>query len=380
MPTALSRFRLLDLSRQLPGPFCSMLLADLGMDVLAVYAPNDPMGMGVPLLGRNKRSLSLNLKADEGRAIFRRLARDADVVLEGGRPGGAAKLGVDYETLRTINPRIVYCSISGYGQDGPYRNRVGHDVNYLGFAGVIGLTGTAGGPPTIPGVQIADIGGGALMATVGILAALWAREETGQGQFVDIGMMDGAVAWQVIHTFRYLLDQQEPARGDTLLTGHHPCYAIYETRDGRHVTVGALEPHFWRTLCERIGLPEYAARQFDEGEAREEMFQRFRTRFRERTMVDWVTMLADLDICFGPVATLSEALADPQVRHRQMVVEVNDARGNRQRTLGNPIKLSATPPTIRTPPPRLGEHTDAVLAGLGYSPGDVAGLRERGVV
>jgi crotonobetainyl-CoA:carnitine CoA-transferase CaiB-like acyl-CoA transferase len=380
MPTALSRFRLLDLSRQLPGPFCSMLLADLGMDVLTVYAPNDPMGMGVPILGRNKRSLSLNLKSDEGRAIFHRLARDADAVLEGGRPGGAAKLGVDYETLRKINPRLVYCSISGYGQDGPYRNRVGHDVNYLGFAGVIGLTGTSGGAPAIPGVQIADIGGGALMAAVGILAALWAREETGAGQFVDIGMMDGAVAWQVINAFRHLVDQQEPERGETMLTGHHPCYAVYETKDGRHVTVGALEPHFWRTLCERLEFPEFVARQFDEGESREDMFRRIRARFRERTMVEWVAMLADLDICFGPVATLSEALADPQALHRQMVVETVDGRGNRQRTLGNPIKLSATPPAIRTPPPRLGEHTDAVLAGLGFSPGDVAGLRERGVV
>jgi crotonobetainyl-CoA:carnitine CoA-transferase CaiB-like acyl-CoA transferase len=380
MPTALSRFRLLDLSRQLPGPFCSMLLADLGMDVLTVYAPNDPMGMGVPILGRNKRSLSLNLKSDEGRAIFHRLARDADAVLEGGRPGGAAKLGVDYETLRKINPRLVYCSISGYGQDGPYRNRVGHDVNYLGFAGVIGLTGTSGGAPAIPGVQIADIGGGALMAAVGILAALWAREETGAGQFVDIGMMDGAVAWQVINAFRHLVDHQEPERGETMLTGHHPCYAVYETKDGRHVTVGALEPHFWRTLCERLEFPEFVARQFDEGESREDMFRRIRARFRERTMVEWVAMLADLDICFGPVATLSEALADPQALHRQMVVETVDGRGNRQRTLGNPIKLSATPPAIRTPPPRLGEHTDAVLAGLGFSPGDVAGLRGRGVV
>jgi crotonobetainyl-CoA:carnitine CoA-transferase CaiB-like acyl-CoA transferase len=380
MPTALSRFRLLDLSRQLPGPFCSMLLADLGMDVLTVYAPNDPMGMGVPILGRNKRSLSLNLKSDEGRAIFHRLARDADAVLEGGRPGGAAKLGVDYETLRKINPRLVYCSISGYGQDGPYRNRVGHDVNYLGFAGVIGLTGTSGGAPAIPGVQIADIGGGALMAAVGILAALWAREETGAGQFVDIGMMDGAVAWQVINAFRHLVDHQEPERGETMLTGHHPCYAVYETKDGRHVTVGALEPHFWRTLCERLEFPDFVARQFDEGESREDMFRRIRARFRERTMVEWVAMLADLDICFGPVATLSEALADPQALHRQMVVETVDGRGNRQRTLGNPIKLSATPPAIRTPPPRLGEHTDAVLAGLGFSPGDVAGLRERGVV
>src|ERR1051325_2517460 len=201
MPGALSRFRLLDLSRQLPGPFCSMLLADLGMDVLAVYSPTDPVGMGIPLLGRNKRSLTLNLKAPEGRAIFHRLARDADVVLEGSRPGAAARLGVDWDTLRNINPRLVYCSISGYGQDGPYRDRVGHDVNYLGFAGVIDSTGVRGGQPAIPGGQIPDIGGGAFGAVSGILAALLAREATGEGQFVDIGMMDGAVSWQVINVF-----------------------------------------------------------------------------------------------------------------------------------------------------------------------------------
>ncbi len=292
MPGALSRFRMPDLSRQLPGPFCSMLLADLGMDVLAVYSPTDPMGMGIPLLGRNKRSLTLNLKAPEGRAILHRLAREADVVLEGSRPGAAARLGVDYETLGQLNPRLVYCSISGYGQDGPYRDRVGHDVNYLGFAGVIGLTGTAGGPPVIPGVQIADIGGGTLMAAVGVLAALAAREETGRGQFVDIAMLDGSLAWQVVHVMRYLAERQEPARGDTMLTGHHPCYAIYETRDGRHVTVGALEPHFWRTLCQRLGMPEFIEKQFAEGAEREEMFRRIRARFREQTMAEWVAELA----------------------------------------------------------------------------------------
>ena len=380
MPSALGRFKMLDLSRQLPGPFCSMLLADLGMDVLAVYAPTDPMGMGIPILGRNKRSLTLNLKAPEGREIFHRLARDGDVVLEGSRPGAAARLGVDYETLAKINPRIVYCSISGYGQDGPYRDRVGHDVNYLGFAGVIGITGPAGGAPVIPGVQIADIGGGALMAAVGILSALHAREQTGRGQFVDIAMMDGSVAWQVVHGFRYLLERQEPMRGDTLLTGHHPCYAIYETQDGRHVTVGALEPHFWRTLCERLGFPEYVAKQFAEGDERDEMFRRVRAKFREKTMAAWVAELADLDICFGPVATMEEMLNDPQARHRGMVVEMDDGKGRRQTTLGNPVKLSATPPELRTPPPQLGQHTDTVLAALGYSPGDVARLRERGVV
>jgi crotonobetainyl-CoA:carnitine CoA-transferase CaiB-like acyl-CoA transferase len=380
MPLALSRFRMLDLSRQLPGPFCSMLLADLGMDVVTIYSPTDPMGMGVPLLGRNKRSLTLNLKQPEAREIFHRLAKDADVVLEGGRPGGAAKLGVDYETLAKLNERIVYCSISGYGQDGPYRNRVGHDVNYLGFAGVIGTTGVAGVAPAIPGVQIADIGGGALMAAVGILTALLAREATGKGQFVDIGMMDGSVAWQVINTFNFLSQGAQPSWGEALLTGRHPCYALYETKDGRWVTVGALEPHFWGNLCNRLGMPDLIGEQFSEGEKRDAMFRRVRAKFKEKTQAEWVAELADLDICFGPVATLSEALDDPHVKHRQMVVEQDDGRGNRRRTLGNPVKLSDTPPTLRTPPPSLGEHTDAVLAGLGYSKADVARLRERGIV
>ncbi|TMA96762.1 MAG: CoA transferase, partial [Deltaproteobacteria bacterium] len=198
--------------------------------------------------------------------------------------------------------------------------------------------------------------------------------------FVDIAMMDGAVAWQVVNVFRHLLDGREPARGDTMLTGHHPCYAIYETRDGRHVTVGALEPHFWRTLCERLGLGEFAGQQFTEGAEREAMFARFRAKFRERSMAEWVDLLADLDICFGPVATLAEMMKDPQVRHRGMVVEMDDGRGVRRTTLGNPIKLSDTPPHLRWPAPALGQHTEEVLAGLGYSRNDVAALRERGVI
>ena len=379
MSLALSRFRMLDLSRQLPGPFCSMLLADLGMDVLTVCSPTDPMGMGIPLLARNKRSLTLNLKEPDGQAIFHKLAREADVVLEGGRPGGAKRLGVDYETLRALNPRIVYCSISGYGQDGPYRNRVGHDVNYLGFAGVIDVTGNETGLPAIPGVQIADIGGGALMAVAGILAALLAREQTGTGQFVDISMMDGAVAWQVVNVMNLLAQGIEPRRGATMLTGRYPCYAVYETADGRHVTVGALEPHFWRNLCVQLGMPECAAKQFAEGAEREEMMARFREKFREKTMADWLAQLADLDICFGPVATVSEMLDDPQVHHRQMVLEIEDRKGERRRTLGNPIKLSATQSEIRLPP-ELGEHTDTVLTTLGYTDEEIVDLRTRGVV
>jgi crotonobetainyl-CoA:carnitine CoA-transferase CaiB-like acyl-CoA transferase len=379
MSLALSRFHMLDLSRQLPGPFCSMLLADLGMDVLTVCSPTDPMGMGIPLLARSKRSLTLNLKEPDGQAIFHKLAREADVVLEGGRPGGAKRLGVDYETLRALNPRIVYCSISGYGQDGPYRNRVGHDVNYLGFAGVIDVTGNETGVPAIPGVQIADIGGGAMMAVAGILAALLAREQTGTGQFVDISMMDGAVAWQVVNVMNLLAQGIEPRRGATMLTGRYPCYAVYETADGRHVTVGALEPHFWRNLCVQLGMPECATKQFAEGAEREEMMARFREKFREKTMADWLAQLADLDICFGPVATVSEMLDDAQVHHRQMVLEIEDRKGERRRTLGNPIKLSATQSEIRLPP-ELGEHTDAVLTTLGYTDEQIVDLRTRGVV
>jgi crotonobetainyl-CoA:carnitine CoA-transferase CaiB-like acyl-CoA transferase len=380
MTQALSRFRMLDLSRQLPGPFCSMLLADLGMDVVVVASPNDPLGAGIPLLGRNKRSLTLNLKTPEGREIFQRLARDADVVLEGGRPGGARKLGVDYETLRAVNPRLVYCSISGYGQDGPYRDRVGHDVNYLGFAGVIDVTGVRGAEPIIPGVQIADIGGGALMAVAGILAALLAREQTGEGQLVDVAMMDGAVAWQVINAFNLLAQGTPQRRGETMLTGEHPCYALYETKDGRWLTVGALEPHFWRNLCHEIGLPDLVERQFAGGAARDETFRRVRGRFKERTLAEWVALLADKDVCVGPVAHVDEMMDDPQVRHRAMVTTLADRHGEPRRVLGNPLKLSATPPVLRTPPAEFGAHTADVLATLGYSAADIAGLQHRGIV
>jgi len=209
--SALGHVKLLDLSRQLPGPFCSTLLADLGMDVLVVAAPQDPFGVGISFLARNKRSMTLNLKHAAGRDVFLRLAAEADVVLEGFRPGVTARLGVDYPTLAAANPRLVYCAITGYGQDGPYRDRVGHDVNYLGYAGVLNYMGEAGRAPVIPGVPIADIGGGALMAAVGILTALVARERTGRGQFVDVAMLDGAVAWNVYHMLLYVLTGRGPA-------------------------------------------------------------------------------------------------------------------------------------------------------------------------
>ena len=372
---ALGHLRMLDLSRQLPGPFCSTLLADLGMDVVVVGAPNDPFGAGIPFLARNKRSMTLNLKTDAGRDVFRRLAADADVVLEGFRPGVTARLGIDYETLRAGNPGLVYCAITGYGQDGPYRDRVGHDLNYLGYAGVLNYIGEAGRAPVIPGVQIADIGGGALMAAVGILTALIARAKTGRGQLVDVAMLDGALAWNAYPVLLYLLAGRAPERGKIQLTGHHACFAVYETRDGRHLTVGAYEQHFWVNLCRHFGREDLIPMQWAEGEKREEMFAFFRGKFREKTLAEWREELADVEICFGPVNTLEETFADPQVRHRGMILgEGPDLM------LGPPIKLSDTPASVRTPPGRFGQHTDEVLRGLGLGDAEIARLRADGVV
>lgn len=379
MKTALDRLKVLDLSRQLPGPFCSMLLADLGADVLCVASPNDPMGIGIPFLARNKRHMTLNLKAPAGRELLLRLAADADIVLEGYRPGVPQRLGIDYATLKEQNPGLIYCSISGYGQDGPYRDRVGHDINYLGYAGVLNFIGEAGRAPVIPGVQIADLAGGALMATVGILAAVIARQQTGTGQLVDIAMLDGSLACNAYHILMWFIQGQLPQRGAEQLTGRYPCYAVYETKDARHVTVGAFEAHFWATLCRELGHEELIPTQWDEGPAREEGFRILRAAFREKTLAEWMAQLGDKEICFGPVNTLEETFADPQLQHRSMVVEIDGPMGKTP-GIGTPIKLSDTPASIRTPPPFFGQHTGEVLAGLGFDAEAIDHLRATGVV
>lgn len=375
MTTPLRNLKLIDLSRQLPGPFCSMMLADLGVDVLVVASPKDPMGLGLPLVQRNKRSMTLNLKDPRGLDVFRKLVADADIVLEGFRPGVTQRLGIDYDAVAAINPRVVYCSISGYGQDGPYRDKVGHDLNYLGYSGVLGVSGAAGGPPQIMPVQVADIGGGALMGVIGILAALMAREHTGKGQFVDISMMDGSLSWNAFHQLMYLAQGKEPERGRTQLTGHNPCYAVYETKDGKFVTAGALEPHFWANLCNQLGVPEFIADQFAEGERREEMFRVLRDKFREKTQAEWLAQLDPIDICFGPVNSIGEAFEDPQVQARELVHKVGGLT-----LVASPLKLSATPPAKPMAPPQFGQHTDEVLDGLGLGADEIQKLRGDGVI
>jgi crotonobetainyl-CoA:carnitine CoA-transferase CaiB-like acyl-CoA transferase len=380
MTGALAGVRVLDLSRLLPGPYCSMILADHGADVLRIEARHLAAAEPLPLftLHRNKRFMSLNLKTDEGRQVFYKLARGADVVLEGFRPGVVARLGVDYETLHDLNPRLVYCSISGYGQAGPRRDVVGHDVNYLAYGGLLGLMGPPGAPPLIPGTQVADVLAG-LNATVGILLALLARERTGQGQYVDVAVTDGVLAELPVATTLYWLTGRPPAPANWLLAHRYPWYNTYETADGKYLALGAIEGHFWRALCEHLGVPEYAALQYDE-ERREEMVAFLRRTFKTKTRDEWLAELGHLDVCIAPVLALPEALADEGSQDRDMVLTLTHPTLGEMSLLGVPVKLSGTPGAVRTPAAEFGAHTRQVLAELGYSDVEIERFQAQGVV
>jgi len=387
----LSHLRVLDLTRLLPGGYCTLLLADLGADVIKVEQPGggdyirwmpperDEVSAGHLALNRGKRSITLNLKHAEGPGVLKRLDREADVLVESFRPGVMERLGVGFETLTEENERLVYCAITGYGQDGPYRDRAGHDQNYLGYAGVLDVIGELDGPPVVPGVQIADVGGGGLMASTGILAALAERERTGRGRFVDISMMDGAFSWLSIHGAAYALTGEIPRRGAMRLSGAYACYHPYEAADGRWITVGALEPQFFIALCEVLGVPEFAERQFVEGDEQCAMIERLKEIFRTRTRDEWMAELEHLEACVGPVKTVAEAYQDPQLRARGMIVETPLPSGL-VATIGNPVRFAGEPPARGAPPPGFGEHTDQVLAAGGYDAGAIARMRAAGIL
>ena len=394
-PGALSDVKVLDLSRLLPGGFCSLMLADFGAEVLKV----EDTGMGdyvrwaIPkyegaddsaaaayflALNRGKKSIRINLKEDRGREVLLRLVREYDVVLESFRPGVLDRLGVGYERMKQENPRLVYCAITGYGQDGPYRDRSGHDMNYLGLIGLLGLTGDAEGPPVQSAGQIADLGGGALMAAFGILAALRERDQSGEGQLVDISMADGALSWLAMVAAKHFADRVTPRRGDLELAGALVCYRPYPCADG-YVTLGALEPKFWQAWCRGVGREDLIAKQFERpgSEAHAEV-ERI---FLERTRAEWQEFASQHDCCLEPVLELDEALDSDLVRERQMVVEVDQpGAAEPVKLLASPVKLSRTPARDDQPGPALGEHTRAVLGELGYSDEDMAELEESGAV
>jgi crotonobetainyl-CoA:carnitine CoA-transferase CaiB-like acyl-CoA transferase len=377
---ALSGITVIDLSRLLPGPYCSMILADHGARVIAVEDKRFLAdGLFLNLINRNKEHMSLNLKTEKGKEIFFRLIQNTDVLLEGFRPGVVDRLGVGYETIRKVNAKIIYCSITGYGQDGPFRDRVGHDANYLSYAGVLDLIGEADRPPSIPGVQIADIAGGGMNAAIGILMALIARQKTGRGQYIDISMTDGMVGLLPLVLFFNQLNGQEPKRAQGFLSHRYACYNTYETADGRFISIGAVENRFWRQLCDVLGVPEYAKLQYDD-QHRKEILDYLRKAFKQKTIDEWDAVLGDLEICWGRVQSLSEVLEDPLFRQRKMVVDIRGNDGKISKTLGVPVKLSETPGAVRTPPVNFGESTPAILREFGYSAKEIKKFEKEGVI
>ena len=394
--SALAGLKVLDLSRLLPGGFCSLLLADFGADVIKVedtgmgdyvrwappsYEGADPSAGGAMFLAlnRGKRSVRIDLKTDAGREVLLALVRDADVLLESFRPGVMDRLGVGWERLHAENGRLVHCAITGYGQDGPYRDRAGHDTNYLALAGLLGLTGDADGPPVQASAQIADVGGGALMAAFGILAALRERDRSGEGQFVDVSMTDGALSWLAMVAARLFADGKPPERGGLELAGGLLCYRPYRCADG-WVALGALEPKFWRAWCTGVGREELVERQFEPvgSPAHAEV----EAVFAGRTRDEWAAFGDAHDCCLEPVLGLEEALASSLFAARDMVVEVDQpGRAEPVRLLGTPVKLSRTPgDPRRAGGPALGEHTDAVLAEAGYDAVAIEALKAAGAV
>ncbi|MBI5589636.1 MAG: CoA transferase [Deltaproteobacteria bacterium] len=377
---ALTGITVLDLSRLLPGPFGSMILADHGARVISIEDKRFIAdGFFITTVNRNKEHLSLDLKTPEGKEIFFRLVKTADVVMEGFRPGVVQRLGVDFETVCKVNPGIIYCSITGYGQTGPYVNRAGHDVNYLSIAGILDLIGQTDSNPAIPGVQIADIAGGGMNAVIGILLALVARNQTGKGQYIDISMTDGMLGFLSIPLFFHQLTRQIPTRSDAVLSHRYACYNTYETADGRFLSIGAVEHRFWKKLCEHLEFPEFIDLQYDDG-MRMEIIDTLRAVFRQKTLARWSSEFGDLDICWGKVQHLEEVLKDPLFREREMVVDLETKDGKTTPVFGVPVKLSQTPGKVRTPAVGFGESTVSILREIGYAEDDIAAFQKKGIV
>ncbi|MDO8672155.1 MAG: CoA transferase, partial [Dehalococcoidia bacterium] len=368
MTTALEGLRILDLSWQGPGPYCTMLLGDLGADVIMVQepaasgrrvgdkpsaSPTDERRLAFNPLNRNKRSITLNFKNESARKIFCELVKTADVVVEGFRPGVSVRLGVDYATLKEVNPRIVYCSISGFGQTGPYKLLAGHDINYLGVAGALSMIGTKGGPPAIPQNYVGDMGGGGMHAVMGILSALLARQRTGLGQYIDVSLTDSVMSLMAWDFASYLMSGKVHTRGETFISGAAPYYEVFETKDGKYLSIGSIEPWLFAELCKALGREDLIEHQANR-EKREEIFAFFRETFKTRSRDEWFAYLRQFDNCVAPVLAIDEVTEDPQVQARGMIAELNHPTLGKVRQVGVSIKLSDTPGSIRSFAPSRG--------------------------
>jgi crotonobetainyl-CoA:carnitine CoA-transferase CaiB-like acyl-CoA transferase len=395
---ALSGIGVLDLSGGGPASIAARILGDMGADVIAINSPpgakSKGVGAGVPFMKgvdapvhldslRNTKNVGINLKSPEGQRLFQELALTTDVVIESFRPGVMDRLGLGYDILSQRNPRIIFCSVTGYGQEGPYRDLPGHDANYAAMGGVLGLIGySPDSPPVLVQNFLADVTAAVLWVTVGILLAVRARELTGRGQRVDVSMTDGVtfLLSSIPEVGEYFLRGIVPQRGSTFLGGSHPSYAVYQTADKKWLTIGALEPHFWRNLCQALRREDLTAKQYASSPTKEEVFDELRTIFKTKTRDEWFEQLSAADVPVGKVLDMDEVFSDPHLAERGMMVELDHPRWGRIRQIGLPIRLSDTPWEVRIPPARLGDQTNEVMTDLGYSKDDIERLRHKGVI
>ncbi|MFW9940626.1 MAG: CaiB/BaiF CoA transferase family protein [Candidatus Thorarchaeota archaeon] len=400
MPLPLEGKVILDLSRMLPGPYCSMILGDLGAEVIRIEDPKYPYDNTPPfyqkgkyrvsafssILMRNKKSIALNLKKPEARDIFYELVKQADVVLDTFRPKVMKKLKIDYDTLSSINPSIICCSLTGYGQYGPYEQIAGHDLNYIGICGILDLTkerkvfGSKGQTrqPINPGVQAADIGGG-LVTAIGILGAIIERENNPEkkGQYIDISMTDSVFSFiPLVAAFHFAKENGEEVN---VLHGDFPFYSVYKTKDNKFLSVGIIEVKFWRDFCKGLGRDDLIPRQFDQELKKEEVFDEIQKEFLKKTQKEWMDIFINLDACVMPIKSFSEACEDPQIQIRDMVVEIEHPKLGKIQNVASPIKYSRTPLKIRTLAPEKGQHTKEILRNLGYSNEKILELKKKGV-
>ena len=388
----LEGIRALDLSKYGPSRYCSMILGDLGAEAIAVEMPkgagqtldvvSDDMGSLYIGHNRSKKSIALNLKKEAGKEILYRLVEKADIVIENNRPGILKRRGMDYETLSGLNPQLVYCSITGYGQDGPYARRTGHEINFAAVSGIMALTGSKNGPPVyLQSPSIADLLGGVTQAVIAIVSALYARDRTGRGQYIDVSITDGAAFYHWIDAQQYLLEGSLPQRAESPTGSDVACMNVYKARDGKYLTVGCAEPWLWADLCRLLGREDFIPTQYDLTERQKEMYDAFSEVFATKDREEWVRLLEEIDVGLWPVYDFEEMFSDPHFRYRKITVEVEHPRLGKIRVLNTPFNFSETPAEVMSSPPLWGEHTREVLRDiLGYADKEIDRLLEERVI
>ena len=388
----LEGIKVLDLSKYGPSRYTSMILADLGAEVIVVEMPktagqtldvvSDDVGSLYIGHNRNKKCIVLNLKKEEGKEIFHRLVKKMDVLIEANRPGVLKRRGMDYEPVKKLNPRIIYCSITGYGQDGPYAQRTGHEINFAAVSGIMGLIGSKNGPPVyLQSPSIADLLGGVTHAVIAITAALLARDKNGKGQYIDVSITDGTIFYHWIDGQSYLMNGNLPERAESPTGSDMACMNTYKAGDGKYFTVGCAEPWLWAKLCKIMSREDFIPHQFDDVDKQNEIYQAFSEVFATRDREEWVKLLDEADIGVGPVYNFEEIFSDPHFKHRKVLAEVEHPKLGKIRLLNTPFKFSETPAEVRARPPLRGEHTREILRDmLDYKKAQIDRLLKEGVI